>query len=848
MNAPRSMGVNAGTASIDLVGVAGDLWPHQWEAIELACKALADGGRATQVLACGTGKTRIGAHAAAALAPRGQRLILAPTVTLLAQHLREYRATLGPDLVGRVLAVCRHHLTTAGQAGIEELEAQHVPVTTDPRLIAETVSGDGPVTVAATYQSLKALHRAHRDYAMPPWEVVVCDEAHRTVGGTVWSKAHDDEFLPARRRLNMTATPRLVTGRATDADLVGMDDESVFGPTIYRLGYATAIELGLLAQYRLVVSIVTDADIHVLTDESIGRTAMRLGSTVIAARMLAAQIAVLRAAAEYGVTRAISYHAGIDDARHFAATLPRVAQELPEGAGPRTVWAEHLRSEHPADIRHRRLSQLAEGAEGGLAVVSNARLLSEGVDVPAVDAVVFSDPRYSTVDIIQAIGRAVRLGGRPDKIATIIVPILAEPGIDVETALSGSAYAPVWQVMQALRSHDDELAAELDKLRRHGIGPGGRQRVARWLQVDGIDIDENFVNAITVRLIKSATAAWEEFYGAAIAYTEEYGDLLAPQDWVTDTGLGLGQWLNSQRTLYKRNKLRPERIRLLEDIGMVWSPKDALWEIGYAAAVRYQAKHGNLNPPQPYVDDDGYKLGSWLANQRTYYRSGTLQPERVRRLEALGITWNIRDAKRDSRWERALAAATRYRQHHGDLDVPGNYVTDDGFQLGQWIIHTRSRQAGLTPEQRAALTALDMIWQQRNELAWERGFRSAAQFYKQNGHLRVGQTYQDKDGFALGTWIQNQRRRQDRLSAAQRERLSDLKMIWSPRQAAWEQALAIAAAYVREHGHLHPPVSYRTPDGFPLGQWMSNRRATRDALNTDKRAQLDALDPTWAAG
>lgn len=825
------------------------LWPHQVEAIEQACKALGDGGRATQVLACGTGKTFVGAHTAAALAARGQRLILVPTVTLVVQLVRAYRAALEPSVLGRVLAVCDERKVAVGQVDIEELEAQQVQVSTDPRVIAQVVSDSRPVTVVSTYQSLAALTSAHHHHAMPEWDVVILDEAHRTVGGKHWSRANDDAFLPARRRLYMTATPRLITGAGANRDLAGMDDESVYGPTIYRLGYASAIELGLLAPYRLVASIVTDADIRLLTDESDGRTAMRLGRTVISARMLAAQIALLRAAGTYGVTRAISYHSSVADARHFAATLPGVAQTLPTGSSPFKVWASHLHAEHPHAIRHTRLERLAEGVDEGLAVLSNARLLSEGVDVPAVDAVVFADPRHSTVDIIQAIGRAVRLGGRPGKVATIIVPILAEPGTDVETAFASSAYAPVWRVMRALRSHDDELAAELDQLRRHGTdenSTGGGQRIARWLHIDGIEVSERFVNAITVRMIESATAAWEEFYGAAIAYYEEHGDLLVPNRWVTDTGVGLGQWLHTQRTLRKRGHLRPERIRLLDAIAMVWSPHEAAWERGLAAAARYHEQHGHINVPQSFVDSDGYKLGDWILARRADYSRKRLDPARVRSLEALGITWQRAKQVQDASWERGLAAATDYRKQYGDLDVPKAHVTEDGFRLGAWIDRLRQNPEDLAPERKAGLNALGMHWLGKRERLWELSYSAAADYRRKHRHLNVPADYRTSDGLRLGQWIHNQRNRRAQLTSTQRERLDRLGMIWSPREAAWEHALAIAAAYARKTGHLHPPVSFRTHDGFPLGRWLFDKRSPNWKGDAEKRAQLDALDPTWA--
>jgi predicted helicase len=154
------------------------MWPHQREAVETACKVLAEGGRATQVLSCGTGKTRIGAHVATALAAHGRRLVLAPTVMLLAQLLREYRAAVGDAALGRVLVVCSDS-GAAQRAGVEELHALQVHVTTDPAMIAATASLSGPVTVLSTYASVPTLSRAHHEHDLAGWDLLIADLTNR---------------------------------------------------------------------------------------------------------------------------------------------------------------------------------------------------------------------------------------------------------------------------------------------------------------------------------------------------------------------------------------------------------------------------------------------------------------------------------------------------------------------------------------------------------------------------------------------------------------------------------------------------------------------------------------------
>ncbi|MEV4117166.1 Helicase associated domain protein, partial [Nonomuraea sp. NPDC049695] len=596
---------------------ADHLRPHQIEAVEQALKAFADGDRATQVLSCGTGKTRIGAVVAATLAPTGLRLVLAPTVMLLAQLLREYRLTLGDAALGTILVICSA-LDAAERAGVEELQALHVRVTTDPTVIAATASRPGPATMLSTYASVATLSRAHHEHAMPPVDILIADEAHRTVSGPQWRRVHDNTHLPARKRLYMTATPRKLVGARRDADVVGMDDETMYGPTVYRLGYGTARDLGLAAPYRLVVSLVSNAQIRAITDQTHGRAAVHVRGKKIAARMLAAQIAMLRAAATYGVARAITFHTTNNDAQHFATTLPEVADLVAADARPSALRAGHIRYEHSAAVRRQRLQQLADGVEDGLAVLSSARMLSEGVDVPAVDAVLFADPRRSTVDIVQAIGRALRPDGRLEKVATIIVPLLADPGADLATAMDSSDYAPVWEVVRALRSHDDEVAADVDQRRRERGRGASRPRPIRWLTIDGAaDTPRAFAEEIMVGIVEAATASWEEYYGAACAYAEAHGDLLIPEEWVSPTGLRVGKWLITQRAQRTRGQLRPDRITLLNAIGMAWSSREAEWERQYAALAGYHCEHGHTDVPYAYVTADGFRLGVWASRLRS---------------------------------------------------------------------------------------------------------------------------------------------------------------------------------------------------------------------------------------
>lgn len=344
-------------------------------------------------------------------------------------------------------------------------------------------------------------------------------------------------------------------------------------------------------------------------------------------------------------------------------------------------------------------------------------------------------------------------------------------------------------------------------------------RAPDWLHIHGHIIPEGFAPAITIRLIHEATPSWQALYGAAIDYHHQHGHLDVPSTWETSTGLRLGHWLSRQRTRKKHGRLSSERIAALEDLGIAWSPLDAAWSQGLAAATTYHQRYGHLNVPEGHVTPDGVPLGQWIAVQRRRHNQRKLTHQRIAALENLGITWSPTDAA----WNRALAAATIYHHQHGHLDIPSAYRTDNGFRLGKWLAGQRRayRQHQLPSERVAALEDLDITWSPL-DTAWNRGLAAATTYQQQHGHLDVPQHYVTPDGYKLGQWI-SQNRRTD-LPADRVADLNTLGMIWNKRDATWQQKLAAITTYRAQHGHVNIHPGYHTPEGFHLGKWIRIQR------------------------
>jgi hypothetical protein len=745
-------------------------------------------------------------------------------------------------------------------------------VTTSPGQVADAVADAarraGRVTVLCTYQSLPVVTAAHRGHRLGQWDLVVVDEAHCTAGpaGRAWNAVHDDAQVAAQRRLYMTATPRIFGAGGETA--VSMDDTAVYGPVVFELPAGTAIERGLLADWELLVPVIdpSQLDPAVLA----AGAHLRVGRVAIDARVLAVQIAVLRAAAVHDLRALITFHHRVSAARAWAMTLPQVWELLASGDRPAAVSARHLHGEQPPALRRSVLDELrAARSNDGLRVVSNARVLGQGVDVPSVDAVALIDPRSSEIDIVQIIGRALRTGGRTGKIAKIIVPVVIEAGQSPQAALEGSAFAPLWRVLCALRAHDGRLAEQLDAARAAAgdsaadpDGPPATWQVPEWLSLTGMPLPDGFARAVLLTAVQATAPAWLEYYGAARAYHRRHGDLLVPERYRTDDGRRLGHWLVNQRIRRRQGLLPPDQIHKLDELGMCWGTPAPEWEEGLRHAAEYH--HRDTGPPSDrqarvldaattWECEHGYPVGLWLSGQRKLANRGDLTAERIARLDELGMVWDLRDHK----WKTMYALAETFHDEHGHLRIPPGH-RPGGARVALWLTQQRQRhQQGLLSSDRVtALERIGIVWN-TSDRSWRRGYQAALAFHRVHGHLDVP----DKtviDGVDVAAWLNVRRtaRRAGTLPAAHHTALQNLGINWRP--TPWEQGLDGLTRFYRDHGPGALVLTgHLTASGLRLDVWVSARRADRRAgtLPDAKITALDAIgfiwdgmDQDWEAG
>jgi superfamily II DNA or RNA helicase len=642
--------------------------PHQRQAISHVLKGFQESDRGQLIMACGTGKTLTALFVTEELAAE-RTLVLVPSLSLLAQTLREWTAN-GREAFD-FLPVCSDQTVADDDAVVANTSELGFPVTTDQVTIADFLrKKSGKRIVFATYQSSPQVAAAFQLSRVHGFDLAVADEAHRCAGPVTseFSTILDSDAIKASRRLFMTATPRYFTGRvireakASDFEVASMDDETVFGPVFHRLGFADAIKKGLLTDYQVAV-VGVDDDTYCSWAQK-GRFVNTDDLEVVNARALAGQIGLAKALRDYGLRRTISFHSRVKRAREFAHSLPGAIAWMPADQRPSgRLWADYASGEMAAGQRLALLQHLRTLDDDERGLLANARCLAEGIDVPTLDGVAFIDPKRSEVDIVQAVGRAIRRAA-DKKIGTIVLPVFINTNDDPAVALDDPAFKAIWDVIKALRAHDDELGEQLDGLRRKlgRLGHGGKLQLPAKIRLNLPEsVGAEFVHAIDVRIVEQTTASWEFWFGLLERFVNQQGDVEVPRS-VTMDGYALGEWVKTQRSFHSRGALSPDRQNRLEQLpDWTWDPFESQWEEGFNNLLQYVEKHGHalVAASEKF---NGFNLGRWVTVQRVNHEKRKIEPERQRRLETVeGWTWRPRSGQ----WEEGYKRLREYVHEHG---------------------------------------------------------------------------------------------------------------------------------------------------------------------------------------
>ena len=836
--------------------------PHQQEALDALLPALREHDRATAIMACGTGKTLLSLWIAEQMGV-SRILVLLPSLALVRQTLHEWlHETRLPSLA--YLCVCSDRTVASDLDAIATPQSElDFEVTTDSRSVREFLDAPfaGVKVIFSTYQSVeKAIKPALRKGEQ--FDLGIFDEAHKTAGreGRNFAFALDDKKLAIRKRLFLTATPRhynpLRKDKEGDAQLVfSMDKPDVYGPQAYRLTFAEAARRGIICGYRVIISVITSG---MVTNELLNRGEVLVNGDAIRARQVANQLALKDAIAKYGVNKVFTFHSTVKSAASFTSNGPEgiathlspvvadvrrltskseMDQSLVTSSATNEFKTFHVNGTMPTAWRERVMRGFRECARG---IISNARCLTEGVDVPAVDMVAFLSPRRSRVDIVQATGRAMRRA--PNKTTGyVLVPLYLEQAVGetIEQAVSRAEFDDVWDVLQSLQEQDEVLAEIIREMREERGRTKGfdDSRFRERVEILGSSISlENLRRSITTACVEELGFSWDEYFGQLKTFRDRFGHCNVSQKWPENPTLAF--WVGNQRQKKRLRLLGLDRERRLEEIGFVWNAKDTTWAEYFAKLLQYKQRHGDCNVPQNW--DENPALPFWVSNQRQRHRLRKLRPDRERRLSEIGFIWNAFDAT----WEEGFSKLLQYKRQHGDCNVRRGPAKDR--DLANWVHSQRKarRDGRLSDEQVRRLTEQGFIWEPF-DATWEEMFSALMDYKKKEGHLNVPQGWRENP--RLASWVSTQRKIKNKgqLSDERIRRLEREGFVWNRAEGVWEEMFEVLKRYKSEHGNCNVPA--RWPENPELGTWVheQRKRKKRGKLNGEQVRRLESLDFEW---
>jgi predicted helicase len=574
---------------------------YQIEAIENVISGFRTADRGQLVMACGTGKTFVCLWVKERLKAK-RTLVLVPSLGLLSQILNDW--TFAAREQFDALCVCSDQTVNRREEdeAISLVSDLPFPVSSDVMEIAHFLKRNRDQVIFSTYQSSPLIAEAQKDHHVPQIDLVIADEAHRCAGksDTVFGTVLDDGQIKSERRLFATATPRVYkTGLKKAAEefgveVVDMSDEKSFGKRFHTFSFGEAIKLGWLTDYRVLIVGVDNERIK----EWIENRRLVAIDTGLAtdARSLAGQIGLLKAIKDWNLRRLISFHGRVKRAKEFSEDIIQIAEWLGADHRPSdNLWAEYVSGEMPTNTRRQKLKRIKNLGKDDIGLLSNAKCLSEGVDVPALDGVAFIDPRRSEIDIIQSVGRAMRLS-EYKTMGTIVIPVFIEQTGDAKAALEASDFKPIWDILEALKSHDDRLSDELDQLRielgaktKRSVGASDLTKIVFDLPTS---VNEDFAQSLRAYLVAQTTESWMFWYGLLKAFVKEHGHCRVPQRYKTDDDYRLGVWVGTQRV--KKDTMDPDRRQRLEALpGWSWDVFSDAWEEGFSHLKKFSEREGH---------------------------------------------------------------------------------------------------------------------------------------------------------------------------------------------------------------------------------------------------------------
>jgi len=733
---------------------------YQQLAIDKALTHYKSNLRGQLILPCGTGKTNIALWIKEALDAK-TTLLVVPSLSLLRQiknvWIEQYRKPF------KYLCVCSDKYIDQDIDSFKtytyEIDRN---VSTDSDTICEFLKSDNDKVIFSTYQSLETVSKALSVSGIT-LDFLICDEAHKTAGlkKSYFGFVHDDDYIPAYRRMYMTATPRIVSPsikkkRADDFDYIfDMSDEKTFGKEFYRMSFKEAIDDNILVDYQILAIGIKDEQIKQFIHNKITlESEMTLED-------YANNVALNMVMEKYNLSHAISFHSKIIRASRFSNINNEIDNKM---------YSNHVSGKQPTG---KRAIIMRDFRNSKKAVLSNARCLTEGIDIPEIDMVYYCDPKNSKVDIVQSTGRALRKSTMKDKkFGYIVVPIYHTPEDEVEKAVDKTVFKNLVMIIRSLADQDERLNDEIShiayqKLKKtsnnnhyseDNINSEISSNVLKLLNIDKI-IKENLFDEIIFR----STNSWDIFYEELFEWLKKYGNYPKSID-----NESLYAWVSTQRIHWKYSRLNQYRVDKLNSINFIWDMQEYNWFNKLDQLAEFNKEFGYW-PRQRCSTEPEHSLAVWMLSVREKYKENILSKHQAELLKKIDLPLADRSTRT---WNQFYDELTEWLEIHKDFP----YINTNSKK--EQSLYTRCRkkyrlykQNKLEQDKKELLDTLnfnefeqasknknmqkkkDQL--ERYQLSWVKKYQELVQFLKKNKRFPNNQKV--KYERPLYSWMLNQR-------------------------------------------------------------------------------------------
>ena len=831
--------------------------PHQIEAINSAIKHFKTNNLGQMIHACGTGKTLTSLWIKEALKPKNT-IVYVPSLSLLKQTLEEWTKHKSSDFSIKCVCSDQSVSTTAQELDetIVDVTELGVPVTTNAKEIAEFLKTDKDKIIFSTYQSAPVILEAIKSLPKFSFDFGVFDEAHRTASKSeqLFTKSLN---TPVQKKLFMTATPRLyaphLKSRAKEEDILlcSMDDVTIYGEIFHEIKFGKAIELNLLSDYKIKIITVTNDEIKELIDR---RYWIKLLGKEITADDLAKVWALLKSFNE--ANHVISFHSRISRSKEFQSLVEKTIELLKNSKKEvEDVKTYHISGAYPTYQRSKILSEFIAQKKS---LVTNARCLTEGVDVPAIDGVYFVDPKQNIIDIVQAVGRAIRK--KPTKYGYIIIPVFIKDEADAEEIIESSAFRQVWDVVEAMKDQDARLSHIIEELqelkgkKKFGSLNSREQAEERALKTDlgnifdltdsilpkNIDL-VHFVEQINVRTLEIVGRSWDERFGEYKGFREMYKYEPKSESKI-ESEKSIGSWVLNQRGLYKKKKLQKDRINKLNFIGFVWDPFETSWEQQFKDYKLFKEKE-NREPSYLSNVPKEKLLVRWVSDQRENCKKNRLSKSHLDKLNSIGFTWDQLEAS----WDQSFRDYQIFKEKY-DREPSQSSKDQSEIFINRWVGNQRKnyKKNKLSKDHLDKLKSITFVWSLLDS-SWDDSFDNYIKFKKEH-NKEPNNNSKDKFEKLAATWATRQRvsYKKNELSKSRVAKLDSVDFIWDLAETSWDNNFKGYKSFKKKQGRFPSEESKDKSESF-LGSWAGGQRQKykKNKLPKDRIDKLNLIGFVW---